>query len=134
MIALSTSATEDFHDSILYWPDIAGIPFIGADTRNKKPNALKWKWSDVDYTKINFREKAKTGVYDNGIALVLGRTLAGNLYSFALDFDGEDAVLAWFGSWDRVLDAAKKTRIEWHQDKWRLHYMFLAKRPISNKR
>ena len=39
---------------------------------------------------------------------MLGRTLAGNLYSFALDFDGEDAVLAWFGSWDRVLDAAKR--------------------------
>ena len=65
---------------------------------------------------------------------MLGRTLAGNLSSFALDFDDEDAVLAWFGSWERVLDAAKRTRIEWHQDKWRLHYMLPAKPPIGNKR
>ena len=54
-----------FNESILYWPDVAHIPFIEADTRNKKPSSSKWKWSDVDYAEINFRERAKKGVYDN---------------------------------------------------------------------
>jgi hypothetical protein len=37
------------------------------------------------------------GLYDNGIALVLGKALPGSPYpySFALDFDGIDAVLEW---------------------------------------
>jgi hypothetical protein len=33
-----------------------------------------------------------------------------------------------------VLQVAKRTRIEWHEDKWRLHMFLLANRPIKNKR
>ena len=32
------------------------------------------------------------------------------LYSFALDFDGIDAVLEWFRSWERVTELSKKTQ------------------------
>jgi len=66
--------------------------------------------------------------------LVLGKTLSRLYYSFALDFDGWDAVAEWFGSWEQVLSSSQKTRIEWHQDKGRIHYIFLAKRPIANKK
>jgi hypothetical protein len=48
--------------------------------------------------------------YDNGIALVLGKTLPGcpYPYCFALDFDGEYAVMEFFGSWENVLSLSKK--------------------------
>lgn len=69
---------------------------------------------------------------------MLGRTLtpddAPYNYSFALDFDGWDAVQARFGSWEQVLVAANRTRIEWHGDKAHIHYMFLSKRPIANRK
>lgn len=65
---------------------------------------------------------------------VLGKTLCGSYYSFALDFDGPDAILEWFGSWEQVLSSSQKTRIEWHQDQSRIHYIFLAKRPIANRK
>src|SRR5919198_4113583 len=54
--------------------------------------------------------------------------------SFALDFDGWDAVSEWFGSWEQVLSSSQKTRIEWHQHKDRIHYIFLAKRPVANRK
>jgi hypothetical protein len=56
------------------------------------------------------------------------------MFSFALDFDGWDAVITWFGSWENVLEVSKKTRIEWHEDKCRIHIFFLAERPITNKK
>jgi hypothetical protein len=51
-----------------------------------------------------------------------------------LDFDGWDAVLAWFSSWEGVIEASKRTRIEWHGDKTRLHYFILADKPLPNRR
>jgi hypothetical protein len=68
---------------------------------------------------------------------VLGKTLPGAPYnySFALDFDGWDAVLEFFDSWEHVLELSKKTRIEWHGDKERIHCIFISKnRPVSNRK
>jgi hypothetical protein len=75
-------------------------------------------------------------LYVNGIALVLGKTLPGCPYShsFALDFDGWDAVAEWFGSWEQLFSFSEKTRIEWHQDKGRIHVILLANRPIANRK
>ena len=108
------------------------IPIIPADTRNKKI----WLngWSTMDFTDYEFRSKLENGEYDNGIAVRLGKTLSSEFYSVALDFDGRDAVLEWFGSWEKVVETAKRTRIEWHKDKWRLHMFFLTKEPIANRK
>ena len=43
-------------------------------------------------------------------------------------------VLAWLGDWEQVLEIAKRTRIEWHENKWRLHMFLLANKPVKNKR
>src|SRR5919199_1812245 len=58
------------------------------------------KWNDIDFSKVDFKTNLLNGLYDNGIAIVLGKTLPGCPYpnSFALDIDGEDAMLEWFGS------------------------------------
>jgi hypothetical protein len=39
------------------------------------------------------------GLYDHGIALRTGKTISGNKYLVVLDFDGWEAVIAWFSSW-----------------------------------
>ncbi|MGB7956362.1 MAG: hypothetical protein WCF23_20505, partial [Candidatus Nitrosopolaris sp.] len=64
---------------VLYWSEVVGIPFIEADTKNKLVYVKDWP--NIDFSKVNFRENVEKGVYDNGIALVLGRTLSGKLYS-----------------------------------------------------
>jgi hypothetical protein len=51
-----------------------------------------------------------------------------------LDFDGWNAVIEWFGSWDIVVEASRRTRIEWHKDEGRIHYFLLANKPIPNRR
>ncbi len=135
-------------NAVLYWPYTAHIPIVQAVTYPKKGIYQKG-WNEIDFTKVDFEAELKKGEYDNGIALILGKTMLpinGNgkakneccYYSFALDFDGYDAVEEWFGgggggSWDYVIELSKKTRIEWHQDKGRIHIIFMAKRPIANK-
>jgi hypothetical protein len=80
------------------------IPIIPCESRIKRFGSCNWKY-DVNFTVEDWEAKLATGEYDNGIALVLGKTLPGSPYhySFALDFDGEDAVMEFFGSWDNVL-------------------------------
>lgn len=127
-----TKLSAEEQTAILYWPEIAHIPIIPADTRNKRI----WLngWSTVDFANYDFRSKLGNGDYDNGIAVRLGKTLANEYFSVALDFDGMDAVLAWFGSWENVIETAKRTRIEWHENKARLHMFFLTREPIANRK
>jgi hypothetical protein len=116
----------------LFWPMIAGIPIFPADTKNKE--IYLNGWSKKDFSKVDFTAECDSGRYDNGIAIRTGKTISGKHYLFAIDFDGIDAVLAWFGSWEQVREVAKRTRIEWHGDKWRIHMFLLASRPIKNKK
>lgn len=68
------------------------------------------------------------------MAIRTGKTLSGKYYLIVLDFDGIDAVIEWFGSWEQACEVAKRTRIEWHQDKWRLHMFLFASRSVKNKK
>src|SRR5689334_14505503 len=131
-MSIKTRLTSEQQTAVLYWPTKAKIPIIACYSRTKSVNIKKW--SNFDFSQVDFVANLAAARYDNGIALVLGKTLCGSYYSVALDFDGWDAVLEWFGSWEQVLSASQKTRIEWHQDKDRIHYIFLAKRPIANKK
>ena len=112
--AATTRLTPEQQSAVLYWPTIAKIPIIPCQTYPKKEVHEK-DWPNIDFTHVDFRAKLAAGEYDNGIALVLGKTLSGMHYPLALDFDGWDAVLEWFGSWEQVLSSSQKTRIEWHQ-------------------
>ncbi|HZD35438.1 MAG TPA: hypothetical protein VE130_09560, partial [Nitrososphaeraceae archaeon] len=102
---MTTNLTAEQQTATLYWPEIANIPIIPADTRNKKI----WLngWSKVDFTGYDFRSKLENGDYDNGIAVRLGKTLSNEYFSVALDFDGMDAVLSWFDSWESAVETAK---------------------------
>jgi Bifunctional DNA primase/polymerase, N-terminal len=129
---VTSRLSKEQQDDILYWPQIADIGIFAADTVNKK---IRLKgWSEKDFSSVDFKEELDSGKYDNGIAIRSGRTISGKYYLIAIDFDGIDAVLAWFGDWEQVLQVAKRTRIEWHEDKWRLHMFLLANRPIKNKK
>ena len=124
----------------LYWPQIAKIGFIECNSRKKKV----WisQWQDLNLNATNYEQNDKNGLYKQGIAIRLGQCLepCENRYSFALDFDGWNAVTAWFGgandeeTWNNVIEMAKKTRIEWHQDKSKLHMIMYSNRPIINKK
>jgi hypothetical protein len=138
---LTTNLTAEEQSAILYWPRIAHIGIIPADTRTKTVAVNEWPKLDLD--NVDYETQLQDGLYDNGIAIRLGKTLVNgsggsatenSFYSIALDFDGEDALLAWFGSWEEALKAAKKTRIEWHKNKARVHCLFLANRPIANRK
>ncbi len=124
-----------FAESVLYWPRIAHIGLIGCDSKAKQVYVKKWP--ELDLNSIDYESNLKTGLYKDGIAVRLGPCLSNGskqLYSFALDFDGWDAVVAWFSSWEKVLEVSNKTRIEWHEDKCRIHMFFLSERPIANKK
>jgi hypothetical protein len=134
---MTTRLTEEEQQAIRYWFEEAGIPIIEADTKNKR--VYIEKWDRVDFATTDFRTKLANGDYDNGIAIRTGKTLSGNgknaAYSISLDFDGWDAVIEWFGSWEKVIELSKKTRIEWHgEDKSRIHVFLFADRSIANKR
>ncbi len=126
--------SSPFDTAVLYWPRIAHIGFIPCD-RPKHVNTPGWQTLDLD--KVDYEANLKTGLYNNGIALRLGQCLVngnGNqLYSFALDFDGSDAIMAWFGNWDNVIKFSQRTRIEWHKNQSSIHVLFLSHRPIANK-
>ena len=64
-------------------------------------------WSEINFANIGYRTNLINGLYDNGIAIRTGRTSKG-LYLIVLDFDGWNAVVEWFGSWDNVIEASKR--------------------------
>jgi hypothetical protein len=127
--AETTKLTPKQQSDVLYWPTTAKIPIIPCDSKVKGFSS-NWK-NGVDFSKIDWNANLAAGEYDNGIALVLGKTLPGSPYpySFALDFDG----LEFFDSWDNVLSLSKKTRIEWHQDKGRLHIVFFSEKSVTKR-
>src|SRR5919197_4814433 len=130
----STRLTPEEQSAVLRWPMKEKIPIVPCDSRNK---GFDFKsWPTFDFSTTDFAANLAAGMYDNGIALVLGKTLPGSPYpySFALDFDGEDAVMEFFGSWDNVLSLSKKTRIEWHQDKGSLHIVFFSEKNVTKKK
>jgi hypothetical protein len=131
--AAKSKLTPEQQSVILDWTTKANIPIIPCDSKSKSVNYHGW--NEVDFSQTDFGANLANGLYDQGIALVLGKTLSEQgYYSFALDFDGWDAVAEWFGSWEQVLSSSQRTRIEWHQDKGRIHYIFLSKRPIANRK
>jgi hypothetical protein len=129
---MTSILSEDQKIDTLYWPIKAGIGIFPADTKNKKISYTGWP--KTDFRKIDFIAEVNNGSYDGGIAIRTGRTISGEYYVIAIDFDGIDAVLAWFDSWKRVLEIATQTRIEWHGDKWRLHMLLLTSKPVKNRK
>jgi hypothetical protein len=132
MEEMTTRLSTEQQQAVLYWPTAAEVPVFPADTKRKKISLKGWQ--ETDFAKIDFRSKLDNGDYDDGIAIRTGKTIFGKYYLVAIDFDGIDAVLEWFGNWEQVIHFAKQTRIEWHGDKWRIHMFLFADRPIKNKR
>jgi hypothetical protein len=120
----TTKLSKEDQKILMRWPYVYGIPIFEADSVNKEIHLSGWSTSD-------FRQK---GRYDKGAAARLGPTLKGDLYSVCLDFDGWEAVFAWFESWDRVVALAQKTLIEWHQNKGKIHVLMFTKESIPNKK
>jgi hypothetical protein len=106
--ATATRLTPEQQATVRQWYMDAKIPIIPCDSGNKGFNFEGWP--TFDFSQVDFDAKLAAGEYDNGIALVLGKTLPGcpYPYCFALDFDGEYAVMEFFGSWENVLSLSKK--------------------------
>lgn len=132
MTTVTTGLTREQQAAILQWPEQNDIPIFPADTKKKKI----WlnSWQDIDFNNTDFRSKLANGEYDKGIAIRMGKTLSGKYYAVALDFDGWDAVVEWFGDWNRVVSLSKKTIVEWHQDTGKIHVIFLSKTPFPNRK
>jgi hypothetical protein len=139
-LTLATKLTPEQQKAIAYWSYTEHIPIIQCNSRDKK--VFVNGWQDLDLNNINYKQNIENGIYDHGIAIRLGKTIPadGNgltLWSFCIDFDKQKGVEAWFGdldTWDQVLKSSKRTRLEWHGNKEKLHYIFKAKRKIANRR
>src|SRR6266496_2740049 len=96
-------------EDVLYWPRTANIGLIPCNSRAKKVSIKGWQ--KLDLNNVDYEANQKAGLYKDGIAIRLGRCLtngssdskasASPAFSFALDFDGWDAVVEWFGNWDK---------------------------------
>ena len=112
--------TQEDQDKILSWPYVHDIAIFEGDTKNKHVD--KKGWQEEDYSKADFKQRLESGLYDQRICIVLGKTVSGSHYTFALDFDGWDAITAWFGgdtkeeTWEHVKALARRTRVEWHDN------------------
>jgi hypothetical protein len=129
---LATRLTVEQQSRLLYWPTILKIPVIEANTVNKK--IFVNGWQQMDFSNVDFKAKLLNGDYDNGAAIRCGLNLTKEYYVIALDFDGWNAIEAWFGTWDRVLALAKKQIVEWHQDRNKIHVILLSKMSIPNRK
>jgi DNA replicative helicase MCM subunit Mcm2 (Cdc46/Mcm family) len=131
MTSTNTRLSANEQAEVLKWPKM-DIGIFEADTRNKKISL--GGWSRMDLSKVDYEKELASGVYDNGIAIRCGKTLSGKHYVIALDFDRWKAVVAWFGSWEKVLVLAEKTPIEWHEDKESIHVILLSDQPVENRK
>src|SRR5215813_14113624 len=134
-VKTTTKLTPEKKEAVLNWPCTNHIPILECDSRIKKV----WiqRWQKLDLNNVDWKAKLEQGCYDNGVAIRLGRCLSNGkqqLYSFVLDLDDWHAVEAWFGSWEKVLAWSNKSRIEWHEDRRKIHMLFLANRPVANRK
>ncbi|MGI0044554.1 MAG: hypothetical protein ACRD47_12675, partial [Nitrososphaeraceae archaeon] len=129
---MSTTLTPEQQKAVLDWPRVVGIGIFQADTKNKKISLIDWP--KIDLSKIDYERELAGGKYDNGIAGRLGKTLSDEQYAIALDFDGWDAVSAWFGTWERVESFAQKNIVEWHRDRGKIHVILLSPVPMPNRK
>lgn len=129
---MTTKLTPEDQEALMRWPEVYRVPIFEADSTNKEIHYDNWQ--NQDFTKTDFRAKMLRGDYDNGFAARMGRTLDGDKYTVALDFDGPDAVNAFFREWNSVVVLAQDVLIEWHQDRGKLHLVFQAKQPLQKRR
>ena len=127
-----TKLTPGEQAAVMRWPELLDIGIIQAYTKTKTVG-LKG-WPTLDFTKVDFKANLANGLYDLGIALRTGKTISGNKYLVVLDFDGWEAVIAWFGSWDNVLALSKKTLVEWHQDQGKIHVFIFSSEPFLSRK
>lgn len=100
------------------------------NSAEKGINLTGWSSRDFKFSIEQFEQDLITGIFDNGVLMRTGLTLKGD-YLVVIDFDGWNAVLAWFGSWEEVLKEAIRTRIEWHLDKGKIHVHYILPEPIK---
>lgn len=131
----NTKLSAEEQSKVLYWPRIQGLPILPHDSRSKECHHPGWSTADLE--NVNFEENLANGLYDKGISVRTGKTLSGcrAAYSIVLDFDGIDAVKGYFGeNYENVIQRAKQTRIEWHDDdKYRLHLFLLSNKSIKTR-
>lgn len=127
------------HSDILYWPQIAKLGIVAIESKIKKYNIETDEQRKQDVNTIDYESRVKNGWYDGGVAARMGWTIGGEYYAIGIDLDGWHAVKAWFDgitdddTWLNVLNYAENNRVEWHQDKTRLHLiMYVREFGIKN--
>ena len=54
-------------------------------------------WSELDFSKYDYRKKIANGEYDNGAFIRTSKNFLGKGFLVVVDFDGIGATKAWFG-------------------------------------
>ena len=127
-----TKLTPGEQAPVLRWPELFGVGIIHAKSKVKEVHYTEWQ--KLDFSTVDFKKNLERGMYDEGIAIRTGKTLSGMKYLAVLDFDGWEAVVAWFGTWENVIALSKKTLIEWHQDQGKIHVFLFSPEPILSRK
>ncbi len=106
-----------------------------------KKTWIEWKNGPINFqcnpiSKEQHDKWKSENAFKDGYAVICGQLWHGgnaDLYGIWLDFDNWEAVIRYFGSWEKVLELAKTRRIEWHQKNYKLHYPLYTRRPIKNR-
>ena len=135
---MATRLTPEEKAAILRWPRVEGVPILAHNSTTKECHVPGW--STINLENENFEENLANGLYDAGVSVRTGATLLAcrAKYLIGLDYDGEDAVAARFGTtnFDEIIEIINQedTLIEWHEDdKYRLHQFYLSDEPIKSK-
>jgi hypothetical protein len=122
---------NSFKNKLRYWIYTAKLGIVRIDSKQEKYDLETKEQRNQDVNTIDYESRIKSGYYDSGAAARMGWTIGGKYYAIGVDLDGWHAVKAWFGgltdeeTWDNVLQFARENRVEWHQDKTRLHLIYL---------
>ncbi len=116
-----------------------GFNVIPANSVNKK-TWIEWKNGPINF-QVNpipedlHNEWKAENQFKDGYAIIVGKLWFGEnagKYGLVIDYDKWEAVEKWFGVWDNVIESANRTRIEWHQNKEKLHYFVYTKLQLEN--
>ncbi len=135
-----TIEDQDYKSLTTNWVYLRKLGIVKIDSRIKKYDLETKDQRNQDINSIDYESRINSGWYSLGVAASMGWTIGHEYYAVGIDLDKWDAVKAWFGgsgendeeTWERVLEYAKHSLIEWHNDKTLLHLIVYLREPIKN--
>jgi P4 family phage/plasmid primase-like protien len=123
--------------AIFFWTQTTGGHIIERADVNDKKGTKHTEWQNEDDTAFTldyYLDNLKRGLYYIGFSVRMGILNRGpykGLYLNCIDFDTYEAFITWGEDYTLEI-VAKWTRVDWHQNRARIHVFFISKTPLKN--